>query len=255
MKERLLLVAVVLSLADLTAAQQIIPVSGHEDLRLQNRSPFDPAMVTLQFEADDQAAVTGLPMRLEPGEELIVNDVIRAHFGLAQDTTGQLVILGPEIVVAQWSSASTGARLWKPAIALAGSSATITASATGTRRRAAGRSSQPPEIPTLVRVGDITAFAGSYGVSGTATLVAKNIIRLSEFRHNGTAPGIDLRLGLSTTPRRNFAILRVTARQPFNGTTLDLTLPDSIDLNSFDTFTVWCYEFNVIIAEGRFKRP
>ncbi len=254
MKERLLLVAVVLALAGPIAAQQVIPVSGHEDLRLQNRSAFDSAMVTLRFEGDDQAAVTGLPMRLEPGEELIVNDVVRAHFGPAQDTTGQLVILGPEIVVAHWRSAN-GARLWKPGIALAGSSATITATATGIRRRAVGRSLQPPEIPTLVRVGDVSAFAGSHGVSGTATLVAPNIIRLSEFRHDGSAPGLDLRVGLSTTSRRNFAILRVTARQPFNGTTLDLTLPDSIDLNSFDTFTVWCYEFNTIIAERRFERP
>ena len=110
-------------------------------------------------------------------------------------------------------------------------------------------------MATLVRVGDITAFNGSHGVSGTAMIMAKNVIRLSNFRHDGSAPGLDMRIGLSTTTRRDFAVLRVIARQAFNGETIDLTLPDSVDLNSFDTFTVWCYEFNTIIAEGRFRRP
>jgi len=110
-------------------------------------------------------------------------------------------------------------------------------------------------VPTLVRVGDITAFTGSHAVSGNAMIVAKNVIRLSNFRHDGSAPGLDMRIGLSTTTRRNFVVLRVTARQAFNGATIDLTLPDSLGLNSFDTFTVWCYEFNTIIAEGRFRRP
>lgn len=37
--------------------------------------------------------------------------------------------------------------------------------------------------------------------------------------------------------------------------TFDLVLPQGIDLNSFDTFTVWCFEFRTIIAEGKFRRP
>jgi len=52
----------------------------------------------------DRAAVG----RLQPGEELVIDDVIRTLFGLGQDPTGQMVILGPEIVVAQWRAAAIG---------------------------------------------------------------------------------------------------------------------------------------------------
>ena len=64
-----------------------------------------------------------------------------------------------------------------------------------------------------------------------------------------------MRVGLSTNSRKNFVVVRVTGRQAFQNATLDLALPEGVDLNSFDTFTVWCYEFTSIIAEGKFRRP
>ncbi|HXI12122.1 MAG TPA: DM13 domain-containing protein [Thermoanaerobaculia bacterium] len=255
MKRNLFMLAALI-LADVALAQQVVPVAGAEDVRLRNLSLFDPAMVTLRFDAEDQPPVTAGALKLDPGEELVIADVTRTLFGLRQSPGGQIIVLGPEAVVAEWRATALGTKSWKPSVAVINSSAAIAAAAAGSRRRGTSRRpGQLVEVPTLVRVGDATAFTGSYGVSGTATIVAKNVIRLSELRHNGTAPGIDMRIGLSTTARRNFPVLRVTARQPFNNATLDLTLPDTIDLNSFDTFTVWCYEFNVIIAEGRFQRP
>lgn len=111
------------------------------------------------------------------------------------------------------------------------------------------------ETPTLVRIGDVATFSGQHGVSGTATIIARDTIRVTNLRHDGSAPGLDLRIGLATKQRQNFTVLRVTGRQSFQNATLDLTLPPGADLNSFDTFTVWCYEFTVIIAEGKFRRP
>jgi len=98
-------------------------------------------------------------------------------------------------------------------------------------------------------------FSGSYGVSGKATIVSGGLVRATDFRASGTAPGMDIRIGRSASPRKDFTVLRVLGRQSFGGASLDLTLPVALDLNGFDTFTVWCYEFNVIIAEGRFRKP
>lgn len=112
-----------------------------------------------------------------------------------------------------------------------------------------------PPPATLVEVGDVSTFAGSYGVSGKATVVTARALRAAEFRASGTAPGMDIRIGKSSGSRRDFRVLRVLGRQSFSGATLDLELPSDVDLNGFDTFTVWCYEFNVIIAEGRFQKP
>lgn len=112
---------------------------------------------------------------------------------------------------------------------------------------------EPPA--TLVRVGDEAAFAGSYGVSGRATVADRTTVRVSDFKASGTAPGMNVRVGHSNAARKDFTVLRVLGRQSFGGATFDLPLPPSVDLNAFDKFTVWCYEFNVIIAEGRFTRP
>lgn len=112
-----------------------------------------------------------------------------------------------------------------------------------------------PPAPTLVSVGDIATFSGSYGVSGTATIVSPNTIQVTGFNANGTAPGMDLRVGKSSVSRRDFPVLRVLGRQSFAGSTLEVILPSNVDLNAFDTFTVWCFEFNVLIAEGKFRKP
>ena len=121
-------------------------------------------------------------------------------------------------------------------------------------------SSAYPAVPaaapaTLVNVGDQTTFSGSYGVSGKAAVSGIGALRVTDFRSSGTAPGLDLRVGRSGRPRKEFTVLRVLGRQSFGGATLDLPLPSSLDLNGFDTFTVWCYEFDVVIAEGTFRKP
>lgn len=112
------------------------------------------------------------------------------------------------------------------------------------------------ETPTLVRVGYTSTFAGSHNVSGRATIVDKNTIRVTGLRHDGSAPGLDFRIGLFPKSRENeFIVLRATGRQAFQNATLELTLPPGVDLNSFDTFTVWCYEFTTVIAEAKFQKP
>ena len=239
------------------SAEQIIPigtagrVGAKYDIELRNTSELDAVMVTVEYYGDQPSVAMPEVRRLAPGERVILTDIIETIFKSGADTTGEIHVSGPPDLETRWrlhQNGSTGA--WLPSI----STVTKAAAVSGKRRRAtcAGCLIDPP---TLVKSGDATAFAGSYGVSGTATIVGRNTIRVSNFNHNGTAPGIDFRIGLSTTSRRNFRILRVTARQPFQNATFDLTLPATVDLNAFDTFTVWCFEFNVIIAEGKFTRP
>lgn len=148
----------------------------------------------------------------------------------------------PDVVRAVFGS-------WLPAVTVAPAVAT-----TG-KRRAVCFGCRVVEPPTLVKAGDVATFIGSHNVSGTATILDKTTIRVSGLRHDGSAPGLDFRIGLSGASREDFIVLRVTGRQAFQNATFDLTLPPGVTLNSFDTFTVWCYEFTTIIAEGKFQRP
>ena len=242
------------------SAQQIIPARNEtadavvtEDLRLVNRSPFDAAMVSILYDVIDHTPAVPAPIRLEPGESLIVPNIVERLFGLTTDTRGAVVMTAPESVTLERRIISDHiAGEWHSSVPLHAPVTNAESSSLGRRR---GGRRPVPEPSTRVRGGDVASFAGSYGVSGIATIVEKNVIRLTGFRHNGTAPGIDLRIGLSANSRRNFTVLQSPGRQVFSNATLDIVLPPNLDLNSFDTFTVWCFEFNVIIAEGRFRTP
>lgn len=108
---------------------------------------------------------------------------------------------------------------------------------------------------TLVKVGDYATFTGSYGVAGKVTVVSGKGIRLTGFSASSAAPGMDLRVGKSTASRKSFKVLQVLARQSFLDETIELALPSGVDLNAFDTFTVWAYETEVPLAEGKFRGP
>lgn len=116
------------------------------------------------------------------------------------------------------------------------------------------RASEAPVPDTLVQVGYKASFSGAYGVSGVAEIISPTTVRLTGFNASGTAPGMDVRFGKSGNSRRDFVVARVLGRQSFSAATLDIALPQGVDLNAFDTVTIWCFEFNVIIAEGKFSR-
>jgi len=249
MNSRLLFVSL-LALANTITADQIVPVAWSEEglsVRLRNTSVRDAASVTLEL--DGHTAAPPPPLHVQPGEVIVLADIMSSLFGVVGNREGEIRVHGPEQIEVQWRRRSNAD--WMPGIStLSGPSA----SGAVTRRRAVCFGCRV-EPSTLVKAGDTASFSGSHGVSGTAVILDSRTIHVTGLRHDGSAPGLDLRIGLSTGSRKSFVVLRVTGRQMFQNATLDLTLPDTVDLNSFDTFTVWCYEFDVVIAEGKFRRP
>ena len=258
------LLAALLALATTAAAEQVIPVSQSvtpaiHELRLHNGSPFDAATVTFEYESVGHSAASVAPIRMEPGGEIILSDVVRELFGLTPDAIGEIHVQAVDSVDVQWRQRLVGSfgGAWLPSVTAVGNATS------STRRRSVicsgcntpPRVEPPPSPATLVKPGDFATFTGSHGVSGTATIIDPKTIRVSSFKHDGSAPGLDLRVGLSTKTRANFAVIRIIGRQSFQAVTFDLTLPEPLDLNSFDVFTVWCYEFRSIIGEGKFQRP
>lgn len=235
-------------------AQQLIPVTGEIDLRLRNRSEFDAVTASVRYDAVGHTAAAAPDITLEAGQEIVLHDVIATRFALTDDTSGEISVVAADSIDVSWRRARAGSlAVWRPAVAAVASPAG--------RRRAVGHPVAttpvaPPVVEplTLVRVGDTTTFSGSHRVSGQAEIISRNVIRLSNLRHDGSAPGLDIRVGLSTMARKSFVVLRVTGRQAFNDAIIDVTLPDNVDLNSFNTLTIWCYEFNTVIAEGQFHR-
>ena len=255
------LLAVLLALATTAAAEQVIPVSqsvspATHELRLRNESPFDAATVTFEYQSAGHSAAAVSPIRIEPGAEIILADVVRELFGLTPDAVGEIHVQAVDSVDVQWRQRLVGSPggAWLPSVTA------VRSTVPNLRRRSVICTGYnvPPRVeppPTLVKPGDFATFIGSHGVSGTATIIDPKTIRVSSFKHDGSAPGLDLRVGLSTKTRANFAVIRIIGRESFQAGTFDLTLPESLDLNSFDVFTVWCYEFRSIIGEGKFRRP
>lgn len=121
MYRRLILwIAPALFIATGAWAQQIIPVQGHDDARLINRSRFDAVMVSLRFDADGHSAAVPSAIRLEAGEEIVLDDVVETVFGLTTDIADEIAVDGPDVVEVQWrGNRGTVVAEWVPAISTA----------------------------------------------------------------------------------------------------------------------------------------
>ena len=85
--------------------------------------------------------------------------------------------------------------------------------------------------------------------------VDESTIRITMLNGDGSAPGADVRVGFNGGSRKSFQVLQDWKHAHYTNATVDVVLAPGLTLNSFDTFTIWCYEFNVVLAEGKFVRP
>ena len=91
MRIPLIVVAAFVMTTSVATAQQVIPSGGEEDVRLYNRSPFDAAMVTLEYRGGEDMIAPPLLLRIEPGQEIVMDQVLAIADGAAIQVGSPLV--------------------------------------------------------------------------------------------------------------------------------------------------------------------
>ncbi len=98
-------------------------------------------------------------------------------------------------------------------------------------------------------------FEGNiYGISGQVTIVSDCEIEISNFFYNGAGPNVSIYAGRNGNYGRGVGInLSETINgQRFTGETLNLFLPQGVTFDDVNSFSVWCFEFDVDFSSANF---
>jgi hypothetical protein len=91
-----------------------------------------------------------------------------------------------------------------------------------------------------------------YGISGEVTIVSDCEIEISNFFYNGTGPNVSIYGGLNGNYRDGISLSDAINGTRFSGETLNLFLPEGTTFDEINSFSVWCFEFDVDFSSANF---
>lgn len=103
-------------------------------------------------------------------------------------------------------------------------------------------------------VGASSALAESdvYGISGDVTILSDCEIEISNFFYNGLGPNVRIYGALDGAFSEGFSISETLSGRAWEGETLNLFLPEGVTFDEVNSFSVWCFEFEVDFGSVHF---
>ena len=92
-----------------------------------------------------------------------------------------------------------------------------------------------------------------YGISGNITIVSDCEIEITDFFYNGSGPNVSLYGGNNGSFRSGVNMSEVLNGRSFQGETLNLFLPEGNSFDDINSFSVWCFEFDVDFSSASFQ--
>jgi len=90
------------------------------------------------------------------------------------------------------------------------------------------------------------------GISGTVTIVSDCEIQISNFVYNGAGPNVSIYGGTNGDFESGISLSNPINGTVFQGETLTVFLPDGTSLDEINSFSVWCFEFNIDFGSVQF---
>lgn len=103
-------------------------------------------------------------------------------------------------------------------------------------------------------VGESSDFAPSplYGIGGTVRIVSDCEIEISNFSYNGLGPAVSFYGGTDGDFRNGVNLSDPINGRRFERETINLFLPEGSSFDEINSFSVWCFEFDVDFSSARF---
>ncbi len=94
-----------------------------------------------------------------------------------------------------------------------------------------------------------------HDVSGTATIIDNCSIQITNFNYDGRGIVVQVYSGIDGRFRGNagMAISPDLVGPAYSNATLDITLPDDLTLDDFNSLSIWCVEVGVSFGDGIFE--
>jgi len=98
-----------------------------------------------------------------------------------------------------------------------------------------------------LRVSDI------YGIRGTVTIISDCEIEFSNFFYNGLGPAVSIYGGLNGDFVSGVSLSAPINGTSFNGETFSVFLPEGATLDDLNSFSVWCFQFDIDFSSASFQ--
>ncbi len=92
-----------------------------------------------------------------------------------------------------------------------------------------------------------------YGIRGNVTIVSDCEIEITDFFYNGAGPNVSLYGANNGNFRSGVNMSEVLNGRSWNGETLNLFLPEGASFDDINSFSVWCFEFDVDFSSTFFN--
>ena len=92
-----------------------------------------------------------------------------------------------------------------------------------------------------------------YGISGNITIVSDCEIEISNFFYNGSGPNVSLYGANNGDFSAGVNMSEVLSGRTWEGETLNLFLPEGTTFDDINSFSVWCFEFDVNFSSSFFE--
>ena len=92
-----------------------------------------------------------------------------------------------------------------------------------------------------------------YGIRGNVTIVSDCEIQISNFFYNGSGPNVSFYGANNGDFRSGVNMSEVLNGRTWEGETLNLFLPEGTSFDEINTFSVWCFEFDVDFSSTSFR--
>jgi len=92
-----------------------------------------------------------------------------------------------------------------------------------------------------------------YGISGDVTIVSDCEIEVSNFFYNGAGPNVSFYGALDGDFGAGINMSEILNGRSWEGETLNLFLPEGTSFDDINSFSVWCFEFDVDFSSTSFE--
>lgn len=91
-----------------------------------------------------------------------------------------------------------------------------------------------------------------YGISGDVTIVSDCEIRIDNFFYNGLGPNVSFYGAVDGDYRGGVNMSDILHGQAWEGESLNLFVPEGSTIGEINSFSVWCFEFDVDFSSAVF---
>ena len=110
-----------------------------------------------------------------------------------------------------------------------------------------------PSTNSLIGQTRALRVSSLYGISGDVTIVSDCEIRISNFFYNGAGPNVSFYGGINGDFRGGINMSERLNGRSWQGETLNLFLPEGFSFEEINSFSVWCFEFDVDFSSASFR--